>query len=278
MGLYSIMIKPLVRKMEIERASKIALRYFEFVERIPGGRLISRWIHGNRPLGLQREVFGLNFYNPVGLGAGLDIHGVLYNDLNNLGFSFVEAGPLDADGVRRAVNHIQNDPQDDILAACIKDDVQTAFTLAYDFFDFFVIDFSAGVDTDILEPLLNIRLGEETYKPIVVKLPKVISVAEIQEILDFCLMNGLELDIWARDIPSLPLTRASAFTGGKTLLSLHRAPELPVPQSRLQIQIPLPYELSSSGYPSRSMLAVYLDIGLMQTRAWMPLWPDIAGQ
>lgn len=199
MGLYSIMIKPLVRKMDIERASKIALRYFEFVERIPGGRLISRWIHGNRPLGLQREVFGLNFYNPVGLGAGLDIHGVLYNDLNNLGFSFVEAGPLDADGVRRAVNHIQNDPQDDILAACIKDDVQTAFTLAYDFFDFFVIDFSAGVDTDILEPLLNIRLGEETYKPIVVKLPKVISVAEIQEILDFCLMNGLD-GIEARDI------------------------------------------------------------------------------
>ena len=201
MGLYSIFVKPLVRKMDIERASKLALRYFEFVEIIPGGRLISRLIHNNRPVGLQREVFGLPFYNPVGLGAGLDIHGELYNDLNNLGFSFVETGPHDADGVRRAVRRIQQDPPEDILAPCINADYVTAFTLAYDFFDFFVIDFSTGpgFDADILDALLDIRLAEETYKPIVVKLSKTLTNAELQEILDYSQLNGID-GIEARNI------------------------------------------------------------------------------
>ena len=121
-------------------------------------------------------------------------------------------------------------------------------------------------------------LHRETLTHVIADASIPFSADDVLYLLRFCLMNGLELDIWARDIPSLPLTRASAFTGGKTLLSLRRAPELPVPQSRLQIQIPLPQELSSSGYPSRSMLAVYLDIGLMQTRAWMPLWPDLTMQ
>ncbi|MCR4818077.1 MAG: hypothetical protein K5841_03865 [Fretibacterium sp.] len=121
-------------------------------------------------------------------------------------------------------------------------------------------------------------LHRETLTHIIVDASIPFSADDILYLMRFCLMNGLELDVWARDIPPVSLVRASAFTGGKTLLSLRRTPELSVPRSRLQIQIPLPQELSSSGYPSRSMLAVYLDIGLMQTRAWMPLWPDLTGQ
>ena len=94
-------------------------------------------------------------------------------------------------------------------------------------------------------------------------------------LLKFCILNGLELDIYARDIPSLGLARASAFTGGKTLYALGDTLDLPVQRTHLQIQIPLPEELSSSGYPGRSMLAVYLDAGLIQSRAWIPLFPDM---
>ena len=206
MGLYSFTVRPFARRMNIESASKIALRYFEFVEKIPGGRLISRWIHNNRPVGLQREVFGLDFYNPVGLGAGLDIHGELYNDLNNLGFSFVEIGPMGADGVRRAVRRIQEDPQADILAACINADYLTAFTLAYDFCDFFVLDFSTTTpfSTDIVDAILDARVAEDVYKPIVIKLPKVISNTEIEEIADYSLMNRVD-GIEARDINQVRL-------------------------------------------------------------------------
>ncbi|MBQ7168776.1 MAG: hypothetical protein IJR63_02595 [Synergistaceae bacterium] len=94
-------------------------------------------------------------------------------------------------------------------------------------------------------------------------------------LLKFCILNGLELDIYARDIPSLGLVRASSFTGGKTLYALGDTLDIPVQRTHLQIQIPLPEELSSSGYPGRSMLAVYLDAGLIQSRAWIPLYPDM---
>ena len=94
-------------------------------------------------------------------------------------------------------------------------------------------------------------------------------------LLKFCMLNGLTLDIYARDIPSLALTRASAFTGGHTIYSMNGTIELPVRNTHMKIQIPLPQELSSSGYPGRSMLAVYFDAGLIQSRAWIPLWPDL---
>ena len=101
------------------------------------------------------------------------------------------------------------------------------------------------------------------------------SLDELLTLTRFCLENGLRLDVWARDIPPLPLVRASAFTGGTTLFSMAAPPKVSPPWSRVRIQIPLPRELSSSGYPSRSMLAVYLDIGLVQMKAWIPLWPDL---
>ncbi len=192
MSLYDIIVKPIVRKMDLERASKVGLGYFQLIGKIPFGREINRWLHDNRPEGLQREVFGLNFYNPLGLGAGLDIHGELYNDLNNLGFSFVEIGPMDADGVRRAINHLQTDPQDDILALCISGDYLTSFTLAYDFCDFFVIDLTEDPSTEELNPLLESRLTEQEYKPLVIKLPDYLNDGELDTIADFCLMNSID--------------------------------------------------------------------------------------
>lgn len=230
MGLYSLLVKPFVRNADIEKASKRALRYFEFIEKVPLGRAISRRIHNNRPVGLQREVFGLPFYNPVGLGAGLDIHGELYNDLNNLGFSFVEIGPMGAEGVRRAVRHIQEDPQNDIMACCINQDFLTAFTLAYDFCDFFVIDLSEQPGTEILEPLLESRMAEDNYKPIVIKLPKEITATEIREILDFSLMNGID-GIEARNLEQVRQIASDA--GGRLPIIANCSIESPAQAAEL---------------------------------------------
>lgn len=212
MSLYDIIIKPLVRDMDTDRASRIGLRYFQLIGKIPFGRKINRWIHSNREDGLQREVFGLNFYNPLGLGAGLDIHCELYNDLNNLGFCFTEAGPMDADGVRKAVRRIQADPPDDIIAACISKDYLTAFTLAYDFFDMFVIDLCDDPSTEETGALLESRISEQEYKPIIIKLPDYVCGAELDRIADFCLMNridGMEL----RSVSQI--RQVHAFTGGR---------------------------------------------------------------
>ena len=98
---------------------------------------------------------------------------------------------------------------------------------------------------------------------------------DLMMLLKFCLLNGIVLDIYARDVPSLGLTRASAFTGGHVIYSMNGTIDLPVRNTHMKIQIPLPEELSSSGYPGRSMLAVYFDAGLIQSRSWIPLWPDL---
>ncbi len=43
---------------------------------------------------LQKEVFGLSFQNPVGLGAGFDKNALYLNELEVLGFGFVEIGTV----------------------------------------------------------------------------------------------------------------------------------------------------------------------------------------
>lgn len=190
--MYNILIAPFVRRMSPANASRLAMRYFKIVGLIPGGRFINRLIHGNRASGLQKEVFGLNFYNPVGLEAGLDRNADLYNDLNDLGFSFSEIGPLGLSGVRKAVRNIQDDPQNDILAACIDSDFLASFTLAYDFCDFFVIEIQPSLIEDTLSSILEARLTYEEYKPIVVKLQENAVRSEIAEVVRYCLMNGVD--------------------------------------------------------------------------------------
>ena len=47
---------------------------------------------------LERNLFGLTFKNPVGLAAGFDKNAVLYNELANFGFGFVEIGTVTPKG------------------------------------------------------------------------------------------------------------------------------------------------------------------------------------
>ncbi|MBO4341338.1 MAG: hypothetical protein J5835_07925 [Bacteroidales bacterium] len=207
--MYSIFVRPITKRIsDNAKASAIALRYFKFEGMIPGGRFLSRLVHGNRPVGLEKEVFGLQFYNPVGLGAGLDVSGELYNDLNDLGFSFVEIGPFeDVKAIRKAIANIQKDPQDDILAACISGDFLRSFCLAYDFCDFFVIDISSRPEVDLLDDLLDARLSYDTYRPIVVKIPETITFEEIDDVVDYCLLNNVD-GIEARSIKQIAYINA----------------------------------------------------------------------
>lgn len=43
---------------------------------------------------LEKELFGLKFKNPVGLAAGFDKNALLYNELSDFGFGFIEIGTL----------------------------------------------------------------------------------------------------------------------------------------------------------------------------------------
>lgn len=190
--MYNLLVRPFVKNKNLELASRSALRYFKLTGKIPCARAIKRFFHSNRPRGAQCEVFGLQFYNPIGLGAGLDRKGEVYNDINDLGFSFVEIGPLGASGMRNAIDNIQKDPQDDILAACIDSDYLTSFTLGYDFCDFFVIELDEKPVEQTIDPLLESRIAEDTYRPIVVKISEHIADEQLMHIVDYVMMNGVD--------------------------------------------------------------------------------------
>lgn len=206
MSVYDILIKPFTRRMELDRASMVSLKYFRLIGRLPLGRTVTRWLYGSRPTRLQKEVFGIWFNHPIGLGAGLDIHGELYNDLGSLGFSFVEMGPMDAGGIRRALQNLNKDPKHNILAACIRADYLTAFTLAYDFCDFFVVELPDDLSTDPIDSMLEARIAEPVYRPIVLKIPKELTVNQVEELVDYCMLNNVD-GIETRELEQLKLIR-----------------------------------------------------------------------
>ena len=191
--MYNLLIRPFVRRLNIDKASAVALRYFKLIGSIPGGNVVSRIVHGNKPQGLEREVFGLNFYNPVGLGSGLDRKGELFQDLENLGFSFVEIGPLSSESTRKAISNIQQHKRNDILCASISSDYLESFSLAYDFCDFFVIEVGEDDFDTVLDPILDCRISYEGYKPVVAKIPeKISSMDTIDRMLDYFRMSGVD--------------------------------------------------------------------------------------
>jgi len=57
-------------------------------------RLVKRFLFDFRHPSIEREVFGLNFKNPIGIGAGFDKDAKLIDILDNFGFGFIEIGTL----------------------------------------------------------------------------------------------------------------------------------------------------------------------------------------
>ena len=66
--------------------------------KIPLVSSIFRGIYQVNDKKLERNLFGLTFKNPVGLAAGFDKNAVLYNELANFGFGFIEIGTVTPKG------------------------------------------------------------------------------------------------------------------------------------------------------------------------------------
>ncbi len=88
------LIKPILFKFSPETAHKIIIRLLIFLRYIPFSGRILRLFYTYKRDNLAREVFGIKFPNPIGLAAGFDKNGDMYNDLANFGFGFIEIGSL----------------------------------------------------------------------------------------------------------------------------------------------------------------------------------------
>ncbi|MEY3399125.1 MAG: dihydroorotate dehydrogenase [Bacteroidota bacterium] len=92
--MYKNFIKPVFFLFSPERAHYLAMDALSFALSIPGMRyLFRRWycIEDKR---LHTHLFGLDFPNPVGLAAGFDKDARWTDDLETLGFGFIEIGTV----------------------------------------------------------------------------------------------------------------------------------------------------------------------------------------
>ena len=79
----------------------VTFKIIKIVAMIPGAMWLWRVIFKVNEVGLEREVFGLKFDNPVGLAAGFDKDAKIFDELASFGFGFVEIGtvtPLSQNG------------------------------------------------------------------------------------------------------------------------------------------------------------------------------------
>ena len=92
--MYKLFLKPLLFKLNPEKAHYLTFDLLKFFLGNAFGRFIANSIFGFRHLKLKKQLFGLTFENPVGLAAGLDKDAKAFNELSSLGFGFIEIGTL----------------------------------------------------------------------------------------------------------------------------------------------------------------------------------------
>jgi dihydroorotate dehydrogenase len=91
---YKSILKPLLFKMNAEKAHHLTFAWIKRTFNLPFARtVIQRQFAYDDPI-LEREVFGLRFKNPVGLAAGFDKDAKLIDEMDLLGFGFIEIGTL----------------------------------------------------------------------------------------------------------------------------------------------------------------------------------------
>jgi len=96
--MYKLIIRPIFFLFDPEKIHYFTFSLVKFVSKIPFVSAIFRSLYQVNDKRLERNLFGLTFKNPVGLAAGFDKNAVLYNELANFGFGFVEIGTVTPKG------------------------------------------------------------------------------------------------------------------------------------------------------------------------------------
>lgn len=164
-----------------EQAHNLTMALLKVLRYIPLSGCIMRWIYNYKNPKLEREVFGIKFKNPVGLAAGFDKNGDMYNDIANLGFSFIEIGSvtpkaqpgnpkprcfrlpkdkaiinrmgINNNGVKYTVEYLKKHTPKCVIGGNLSKnsttsnedapkDYEKSFALLYDFVDYFVLNVS----------------------------------------------------------------------------------------------------------------------------------------
>ncbi|MFN0049580.1 MAG: quinone-dependent dihydroorotate dehydrogenase [Cytophagales bacterium] len=92
--MYRTILKPFLFKMKPEKAHHFTFFLLKLTRFIPLSSLFLKSIYRVESKKLEREIFGIKFPNPIGLAAGMDKNALVFNELANIGFGFIEIGTV----------------------------------------------------------------------------------------------------------------------------------------------------------------------------------------
>ena len=96
--MYKSVVRPILFFFDPEKIHHFTFSLIKVVCKIPFVSKIFRRFYVVNDKRLERTLFGITFKNPVGLAAGFDKNAVLYNELANFGFGFIEIGTVTPKG------------------------------------------------------------------------------------------------------------------------------------------------------------------------------------
>ncbi|MBK9254702.1 MAG: quinone-dependent dihydroorotate dehydrogenase [Saprospiraceae bacterium] len=92
--MYKYILKPILFLFQPENAHAMTIHLMKIVLSVPLINYIFRANYRFEHPGLEKEIMGLKFNNPVGLAAGFDKDGKYFREMANLGFGFIEIGTV----------------------------------------------------------------------------------------------------------------------------------------------------------------------------------------
>ncbi len=88
------LVKPIFFKFDPEQIHYTVTDFLKVTQKVWGLPRLLKNFYAFNDKKLERNVFGLNFKNPVGLAAGFDKNGEFIEELSNFGFGFIEVGTV----------------------------------------------------------------------------------------------------------------------------------------------------------------------------------------
>jgi len=92
--MYKSVIRPILFQFDPEKVHYFTFSLIRTLCKIPFVSSLFRSLYQVNDKRLEKKLFGITFKNPVGLAAGFDKNAVLYNELANFGFGFIEIGTV----------------------------------------------------------------------------------------------------------------------------------------------------------------------------------------
>ena len=222
---YRKVILPLISRLSPQNASTLVYKTLGILNRFFLTRWLLRLVYFRSFTSLKKEVFGITFPNPIGLGAGIDRNAEFCDIITGVGFGFVEIGPVTpvADhgrytenrGVIEAIKNLKSIHSKTIIAANIAcnnntpeeymgPQLEKSVALLYDFADMFVINAAVSdgakrspledPDTlaEVMDVVLDMRMTMSGMKPVLIRLLPDIPKDQLDLILDYSMRSGVD--------------------------------------------------------------------------------------